>query len=119
MLQDDGVSPPRGSRRDLTVLATPAYFATMIAEGLYLRRRQRQNGGTPGNYTTKDTVASLIMGQASLFVPLIVPKLLRPLTPGRGRGAKLLIGAAVAATAVAVGADGLTRRVARRPAGQA
>lgn len=54
-------------------------------------------------------ITSLTMGTASLLVPLVMPRLLRPITPGVGRhGRKLVIGAAVLG-AVTVVADRLGR----------
>jgi sterol desaturase/sphingolipid hydroxylase (fatty acid hydroxylase superfamily) len=83
---------------DLTVLATPGYFATMGAEYVYLENRAAERGPTAADYERRDTVASLSMGLGSLVAPLVLPRLLRPLTPGRGRyGKALLVGVAGAA----------------------
>ena len=80
---------------DLTVLATPGYFATMGAEYVYLENRAAERGPTAADYERRDTVASLSMGLGSLVAPLVLPRLLRPLTPGRGRyGKALLVGVA-------------------------
>ncbi len=107
---------PRTSPPDLTVVAVPAYFAAMGAEHL-LQRRRLSRGGAPtaGDYERRDTVASLTMGTASLIVPLLVPPLLRPFAPGRGRLGKVLVGTALGAVAVTTVADAIARRSARRP----
>ena len=88
---------------DLTVVATPGYFATMGAEYLYLQRRAAERGPSAADYERRDTVASLSMGVGSLVAPLVLPRLLRPVTPGRGRfGTALLIGVAGAAAVTTV-----------------
>jgi len=94
---------------DPTVAAVPAYAATILAERAWLRRRSAANGPSAADYETRDMVTSLSMGTASLLVPLVVPKLLRPITPGVGRhGRKLVIGA-VTLAAVTVVADRIGR----------
>jgi hypothetical protein len=75
---------------DLTVAAVPAYFAAMAAEYLWLRRQSGRRGPTAGDYERRDTLASLAMGVGSLLAPLVVPRLMRPFTPGRGRYGKAL-----------------------------
>jgi sterol desaturase/sphingolipid hydroxylase (fatty acid hydroxylase superfamily) len=55
------------------------------------------------------------MGVASLVVPLVAPRLLRHVTPGRGRYGRALVGTAIAAVAVTTVAD----RLAREPEGPA
>ncbi len=57
------------------------------------------------------------MGALSLLAPLVMPKLLAPVTRGRGRYAKVLVGAAVGAAAVTTVADVLARRSERLDAG--
>jgi len=98
------------------VVAVPGYFAAMGAEYL-LQRRRLSRGGAPtaGDYERRDTVASLTMGTASLIVPLLVPRLLRPFAPGRGRFGRVLVGTALGAVAVTTVADAVARRSARRP----
>jgi len=94
----------RGGRSDPTVLAIPLFFGTMAAEAILQRRRARKLGPTPGSYERKDTVASLTMGTLSMVTPLLLPKVLRPFTFGRGKlGGPLLglIGAAVVTSVVA------------------
>ena len=99
-------------QRDLTVLAVPFYFVTMAAEHLWLRRRAAARGGGAGDYERRDTIASLSMGVGSLVVPLIMPKLLRPFTLGRGRWGKAVVGVAAGAAVVTTGADLVRRRLA-------
>ena len=97
--------------RDLTVLAVPFYFASMGLEYLWLRRRTKVQGPTAGNYERRDTLASLTMGVGSLLAPLVTQRLLRPLTPGRGRFGKVLVRGAVGAVVVTTAADFVTRRL--------
>jgi len=98
---------------DLTVVAVPFYFAAMGAEYLWLRRRAARRGRSAGDYERRDTLASLTMGVGSLVAPLVIPRLLRPFTPGRGRLGKVLVGTAVAAAGVTTAADAVARRTAR------
>ncbi len=100
-----GSGPP-----DLTVVAIPVYFGSMAAEYLWLRRRAAKRGPSAGDYERRDTVASLAMGVGSLVVPLVAPKLLDPLTPGKGRFGRILVRAALAAAAVTTAADYVVRR---------
>jgi sterol desaturase/sphingolipid hydroxylase (fatty acid hydroxylase superfamily) len=114
-------SKPGSDVVDLTVVAVPGYFAAMGAE-YWLQRRRHARGDAPtaGDYETRDTLASLAMGQLSLLAPFVAPRLLRPVTRGRGRFAKALVGAAVGAAVVTTVADVLARRAERRdqpPAG--
>ncbi len=101
-----------GSPRDLTVLAVPFYFAALGAEYLWLRHRAKDRGPTAGDYERRDTVASLTMGVISLVAPLVMPKLLRPFTPGRGRFGKALVVGALGAAAITTAADHVSRRIA-------
>jgi len=101
---------PRRGPRDLTVVAVPFYFASMAAEYLWLRRRAVGRGPTAGDYERRDTIASLTMGVGSLVAPLVVPKLLRPLTPGTGRYGRVLVTTAVGAAAITTAADVVARR---------
>jgi sterol desaturase/sphingolipid hydroxylase (fatty acid hydroxylase superfamily) len=50
------------------------------------------------------------MGLGSLVAPLVVPRLLRPLTPGRGRWGRALVATAVGAVAATTLADAVARR---------
>src|SRR6187401_103062 len=92
--------PPSMRRPDLTVLAIPAFVGAMAAEILWQRRNPAPPGTTrAGDYELADTIASLTMGVGSLIAPFVSARLLDPVTPGRGRSAKVLMGAAVAASA--------------------
>src|SRR5580704_10546928 len=82
---------------DLTVVAVPFYFASMAGEYLWLRRRAAERGRSAGDYEKRDTLASLAMGVASLVAPLVGPKVLAPLTPGRGRYGKAVVVGALGA----------------------
>jgi sterol desaturase/sphingolipid hydroxylase (fatty acid hydroxylase superfamily) len=105
-----GMSQPRSRPRDLTVVAVPFYFASMALEYLWLRRRATSRGATAGDFERRDTVASLTMGVGSLVAPLVLPRLLRPFIPGRGRFGKVLIKTALGAAAITTAADFVARR---------
>ncbi len=110
------MEPMAGKRSgppDLTVLAVPVYFATMGAEYVWLRRRSARSGVTAGDYERNDTVASLAMGVGSLVAPLVLPRLLRPFTPGRGRLGKPLVLFALGAAAATTAADAIVARAER------
>jgi sterol desaturase/sphingolipid hydroxylase (fatty acid hydroxylase superfamily) len=94
---------------DLTVVAIPFYFGSMAVEYLWLRRRVARRGPAAGDYERRDTVASLTMGVGSLVAPLLVPRLLGPFTPGKGRFGKVLLRTALAAAAVTTAADYVVR----------
>jgi len=94
---------------DWTVLAIPGYFGSMGAEYVWLKRRAEREGPSPVDYERHDTVTSLTMGVASLLSPLVMPKLLGPITPGKGRFGKALVVGAVGAVAVTTVADVLAR----------
>ncbi|MCJ7673222.1 MAG: sterol desaturase family protein [Acidimicrobiia bacterium] len=95
---------------DLTVAATPAYFGTMALEAELLRRRAEQHGPSAADYERRDTIASLAMGVGSLLAPLVLPKLLKPITPGKGKYGKALVATALGAVAVTTIADLVARR---------
>jgi sterol desaturase/sphingolipid hydroxylase (fatty acid hydroxylase superfamily) len=102
---------PRGSGAvDLTVVAVPFYFGAMALEHRALRRRRDAGGPSAGDYERRDTLASLSMGVASLVAPLVMPKLLGPVTPGKGRWGKALVAATVGGAAVVTAADLVARR---------
>ena len=104
-----------GTGVDLTVLAVPGYFAAIGAEALWQRRRRAAGGGpTAGEYERRDTMASLTMGALSLLAPLVVPPLLAPFVPGRGRYGRVLVGTALGAAAATTAADVVVRRAGRR-----
>jgi sterol desaturase/sphingolipid hydroxylase (fatty acid hydroxylase superfamily) len=94
---------------DATVLAIPMYFGTMGAEHLYLRRRAEREGPSAADYERQDTITSLTMGVASLVAPMVVPKLLGPVVPGKGRLGKALIAGAIGAAAATTVADVMRR----------
>ncbi len=94
---------------DATVLAVPVYFGTMGAEYLYLRRRAEERGPSPADYERQDTITSLTMGVASLLAPIVLPKVLGPIVPGKGRYGKALVLGAIGAAAVTTVADLIAR----------
>ena len=108
---------PGSQAVDLTVLAVPGYFAAMGLEYLGQRRRIAR-GGAPsaGDYERRDTLASLAMGNLSLLAPFVMPRLLRSITPGRGRFAKVAVGVAAGAAAATTVADIVAKRSERRMA---
>ncbi len=108
------ISKPGSDAVDLTVVAVPGYFAAMGLE-CRAQRRRLAAGGAPsaGDYERRDTMASLAMGSLSLLAPFVVPRVLRPITPGKGRLATLLVGAAVGAAVVTTAADVAVRRAER------
>jgi sterol desaturase/sphingolipid hydroxylase (fatty acid hydroxylase superfamily) len=96
---------------DPTVVAVPAYAATILAERRWLRRRAQVNGPSQADYETRDMVTSLTMGAVSLVAPLVAPRLMRPLVPGVGRLGRIAVGATVTLAAVAAVSDRLSRPV--------
>ena len=102
---------PRGNGAvDLTVVAVPFYFGAMALEHRALKRRRAVEGPSAGDYERRDTLASLSMGVASLVAPLVMPRLLGPVTPGKGRWGRALVAAAVGGAAVVTVADLVARR---------
>jgi sterol desaturase/sphingolipid hydroxylase (fatty acid hydroxylase superfamily) len=96
--------------KDLTVVSIPLYFGSMGLEYVWLKDRPEDEAAPPMiGFERRDTVASLTMGVASLIAPLVVPRLLRGVTPGKGRYAKVLVGGALAAAAVTTVADRIAR----------
>ncbi|MGZ8766655.1 MAG: hypothetical protein ACXW2C_13285, partial [Acidimicrobiia bacterium] len=102
---------------DSTVAAVPVYFATMGAEYFWLRKRTRRHGPSPADYERRDTITSLTMGVGSLLAPIVVPRLLGPSTPGRGRAGKVLVASAVGAVVVTTIADRVARAERDEPDG--
>jgi len=96
--------------QDLTVVAIPGFFATMGIEHKVLQRRAARQGPSAGDYERRDTLTSLAMGVGSLTIPLLMGRALRPVTPGRGRWARVLVGIGVGAAAAATAADVVVRR---------
>ena len=76
---------------DLTVASIPVYFGTMAAEQRYLAKRAAERGPTAGDYTREDTLTSLAMGVGSLLAPLITPKLVKHVVPGKGKYGNCLL----------------------------
>ncbi len=102
---------PRGNGAvDLTVVAVPFYFGAMALEHRALKRRRAAEGPSAGDYERRDTLASLSMGVASLVAPLVMPRLLGPVTPGKGRWGRALVAATVGGAAVVTAADLVARR---------
>jgi sterol desaturase/sphingolipid hydroxylase (fatty acid hydroxylase superfamily) len=75
-----------------------------------LRRRAARQGPSAGDYERRDTLTSLAMGVGSLTIPMVMGRLLRLVTPGRGRYARVLVGVGVAAAALTTAADVVVRR---------
>jgi sterol desaturase/sphingolipid hydroxylase (fatty acid hydroxylase superfamily) len=103
----------RSDPADLTVIAVPFYFAGMAVEYVWLRRTADRRSTSGGDYERRDTIASLTMGFASLVVPLVAPRVLGPITPGRSRFGKALVAAALGAVAATTVADVVVRRSGR------
>jgi sterol desaturase/sphingolipid hydroxylase (fatty acid hydroxylase superfamily) len=96
---------------DLTVIAIPGYLGTMGAEYAWLKRQAAEHGPSAADYEWRDTLTSLAMGQISLVAPMLLSKALAPVTPGKGRYAKALVGAAFGAAAVVTVADLVAKRL--------
>jgi sterol desaturase/sphingolipid hydroxylase (fatty acid hydroxylase superfamily) len=79
---------------DLTVVATPLYFGTIEAERRLLRRRGRPSAA---DHEPRDTATNLLMGTASLVLPVLTARALR----GRARSLAIVAGAAAVVTTVA------------------
>jgi len=94
---------------DLTVVAIPGFFGSMAYEAWWLERRAKTEGPSPVDYERNDTVASLVMGTGSLFIPLATKKLAQNIAVGSGKWAKPLLGIAGAAALTAVVTDALGR----------
>ncbi|MFM8305263.1 MAG: sterol desaturase family protein [Actinomycetota bacterium] len=99
---------------ELTTAAIPGFFSSMAVEHAWLRRHAGDPRYAAGQYERRDTVTSLTMGVGSILVPLIAERLLRPLTPGRGRFGRALVATALTAAAVTTVADQVWRRSANR-----
>jgi len=96
---------------DLTVIAIPGYLGTMGAEFAWLRRQRDERGPSAADYEWHDTAISLLMGQVSLVAPAVMSKVLAPVTPGKGRHVKTLVGLAAGAAAAVAVADVVARRL--------
>ena len=95
---------------DLIQIATPGFFAAMGIEKFALDRQAAAGDDSAIGFERRDSIASLIMGTASLYVPLALNALLSPVAPGRGKYRKVLAGTAVGAAALTTVADVLARR---------
>ena len=70
------------SEIDLIQIATPGFFAAMGVEKLVLDRQAAAGNDTAIGFEKRDSIASLVMGTASLFVPIALNALLGPVAPG-------------------------------------
>jgi sterol desaturase/sphingolipid hydroxylase (fatty acid hydroxylase superfamily) len=94
---------------DATQAAVPVYFGTMGAEYKWLQQRAEREGPSAADYERRDTITSLTMGVASLLAPIIMPKVLAPFVPGKGKYGKALVATAIGAVAVTAVADRVAR----------
>jgi len=95
------------------MLTIPGFMAAMAFEYRLQRRRVSSSGPSGpsgGDYEWRDTLVSLTMGSASLAVPLVFPRLLRPFALGRGRFAKALAAGTVTAALLTTAGDAISRR---------
>ena len=95
---------------NLIDLATPGFFAAMGLEHRVLRKRAGAGDTTAVGYERRDTIASLLMGTASLYAPLAISRALAPIQPGKGRARAALVATAIGAAAITTTADALARR---------
>ena len=95
---------------NLIDLATPGFFAAMGIEHRILERRAEAGDTSAVGYERRDTIASLLMGTASLYAPLALAKALAPVQPGRGRARIALVATALGAAALTTAADALANR---------
>lgn len=99
---------------NLIDLATPGFFAAMGIEHRVLSKRAAAGDTAAIGYERRDTIASLLMGTASLYAPIALNRALAPVQPGKGgrwsRGRLALVTTAVGAAAVTTAADVLARR---------
>ncbi len=76
----------------------------MAIEKAWLARNPGKSAQMVG-YERRDSSASLWMGRLSVIAPFVLPPLLRPLTPGRGRWGKALLAATAGAALATTVAD--------------
>ena len=95
---------------NLIDLATPGFFAAMGIEHRVLSKRAAAGDTSAIGYERRDTVASLLMGTASLYAPIALARALAPVQPGRGRARVALVATALGAAAVTTAADLLATR---------
>jgi sterol desaturase/sphingolipid hydroxylase (fatty acid hydroxylase superfamily) len=86
----------------------------MEAERRYLKARAEREGPSRADYERHDTITSLTMGVASLVAPMVLPRLLAPFTPGKGKYGKALVASAIGSVAVTAIADRVARRTSKR-----
>ena len=98
------------SEIDLIQLATPGFFAAMGVEKIALDRQRAAGDDSALGFERRDSVASLVMGTASLYMPLVLNRVLSPVAPGKGRYRKVLVGTAIGAAALTTVTDALARR---------
>ena len=98
------------SEIDLIQIATPGFFAAMGLEKVALDRQAAAGNDTAIGFEKRDSIASLVMGTASLYMPLALNALLAPVGPGKGKYRKVLVGTAVGAAALTTVADALAKR---------
>ena len=98
------------SEIDLIQIATPGFFAAMGLEKVALDRQAAAGNDTAIGFEKRDSIASLVMGTASLYMPIALNALLAPVGPGKGKYRKVLVGTAVGAAALTTVADALAKR---------
>jgi sterol desaturase/sphingolipid hydroxylase (fatty acid hydroxylase superfamily) len=103
---------------DPTIAAVPGLLGAMGVEHAWLVRHAEERGVVAGRYELRDTATSLSLGLASLAAPAVAARVLRPLTPGRGRWGRALVGASVGAALVTTVADVAVRRADAGPAAE-
>jgi sterol desaturase/sphingolipid hydroxylase (fatty acid hydroxylase superfamily) len=89
----------------------------MAAEAVHHSRREQSTGPTAGDYTVKDTIASLTMGSASLIAPLVFPPLVQRLDLTNRRRRRAVLVAAGAAAMATIAADVVGRVAAAKADG--
>jgi len=95
---------------NLIDLATPGFFGAMGIEHRVLQKRAAAGDTTAIGYKRKDTIASLLMGTASLYAPLALTRALAPVQPGKGRARVALVATALGAAAITTATDALANR---------
>ena len=105
---------------DLTVLATPFYYASMATERRWLQRHADDPAYDAGQYERRDSTANLTMAHLSVVAPLLNKQLRNHLELGKGRAAKpaLLFAGGAAVTATVADAVAKRRRRKGRPTEQ-
>jgi len=95
---------------DLTVLATPFYYASMAAEHRWLKAHHNDPAYDAGQFERRDTTANLTMAHLSVIVPFVNKRLRKHLELGKGRAAVPVLAASAAAAVTTLAADALARR---------